>query len=53
MDPEFLFEMMEIWGGGWWWQLQNKATLKKFNGEFYVMYFYRNFEFFSNDCVLL
>lgn len=29
MGPEFLFEMMEIWGGGWWWQLQNKATFTK------------------------
>ena len=54
MDPEFQFETMDIWGGGWWSQLHNKATLKKLNGEFYVMYFYHKFEkFFSNDCVLL
>lgn len=54
MGPEFLFETMEIWGGGWWWQLQNKATFTKLNGEFYVVYFYRNFEkLFSNDYGLL
>ena len=30
-----------------------QSHFKTFNGEFYVMYFYRSFEFFSNDCVLV
>ena len=38
-DPEFLFEMMEILGGGWWWQLQDKATLKHLMVSFMLCIF--------------